>query len=452
MEQWQPVCFKALVEEENRTMTMNLEGEVQTVLETMGDEQEPEIGIPESQISEDTQDIYVFIVRKGIEEPEDSQIIESLAQTKTTQRFEYSTLCTVLLCSLPMFLSIAVQVFVLFNPPIAAVLLIPRSQTVTLSGTLQLGWVIAPMTLSQSTTTLTTGRGHQAQRSAQGTVTFYNGELNNVTIAAGTLFSSSRGVQIATDQDGVIPAADPTANPPVFGRVTVSAHAINPGASGNIPAYDINQACCFASVIAKNTTPFTGGQDERNFQTVAKSDLDTTATTLRTTLSVSMQGALQGQLKPQEQLYILPCAPTVTSDHLIGQEATNVKVTVSETCSAVAYNNDVLVTKATDLLSHRARQHLGTGYSLFGQARVTITEATVTRTTTTLIFSCQGLWVYALSQEAQQHIKHLIAGEPRQEAIKLLLSLPGIERASIVWDEHTKLPKNVDNIHFVILV
>ncbi len=433
-------------------MTNSLEDEVRKVLEKMGDEQEPETKIAGSQTSEEIQDVYVFVVREGREETEESQVIESIPPTKRTQRFEYSTLWIVLLCSLPMLMSIAVQLFVLFNPPIATVLLVPRSQTVSLSGTLQLGRIIAPITLSQSTTALTTGKGHQDTRSAQGTVTFYNGELNNATIAAGTILTSSQAVQIATDEVAVIPAADPTANPPVFGRVTVSAHAVNPGARGNIPAYDINQACCFASVIAKNTTPFTGGQDERNFQTVAKYDIDTTVTALRTTLSESMQGALQGQLKPQEQLHILPCAPTVTSDHLIGQEATNVKVTVSETCSAVAYDNDVLVTKATDLLTHQARQHLGAGYSLFGQARVTITQATITRTTTILIFTCQGLWVYALSQEAQQHIKHLIAGKPRQEAIKLLLSLPGIEQASIVWDEHTRLPKNVDTFHFVILV
>ena len=62
------------------------------------------------------------------------------------------------------------------------------------------------------------------------------------------------------------------ANPPSYGHVAVAAHAVNPGARGNIPAYDINLACCASSVLAKNTEAFTGGQDERDFPTVRQED------------------------------------------------------------------------------------------------------------------------------------------------------------------------------------
>src|SRR5439155_15531250 len=115
-----------------------------------------------------------------------------------------------------------------------------------------------------------------------------------------------------------------------------SAHALYPGSSGNISAYDINEACCATAIKAINATSFRGGQDERNFQTVAKNDITRVATPLKSTVMQSMRGALQGQVQPQEQLFILPCTPTVISDHSIGAEATQVKVTISETCSAVA--------------------------------------------------------------------------------------------------------------------
>ena len=155
---------------------------------------------------------------------------------------------------------------------------------------------------------------------------------------------------------------------------------------------------------------------------------------------------------PNEQLSILPCTPTVASDHHPGQEATQVKVTASETCSAVAFDKDALQTKATDLLSQQARRQFGTSYSLIGDVQVSIIKPTVTHAMPALIFSCQGTWVYALSQEAQQQIKQRIAGKSRQEAIKLLLSLPGIEQASIRWDEETKLPESPNALHLVIVV
>jgi VCBS repeat-containing protein len=235
-------------------------------------------------------------------------------------------------------------------------------------------------------------------------------------------------------------------------------HASSPGSAGNIPAYDISEPCCAASVIAKNTIAFTGGQDERNFQTVAKSDIDTTASTLKTTLSASMQGALQGQLKPQEHLQLLPCAPIVSSDHQPGQEATRLTVTVSQTCSAVAYDGQEVAEKATQLLTTQAKQTLGTGYSLFGNVQVSVTQATVTNNSKPLVFlsfHAQGTWIYALSQQAQQRIKQLIAGKTKQEAMHILQSLPGTVQASISWDgfsDDTRLPKDTRDIHFHIIV
>jgi hypothetical protein len=105
------------------------------------------------------------------------------------------------------------------------VTIIPKSQTVTLTGSLQLGRVLQPLTISQSQTTPTTGKGHQDAKQAQGAITFYNGQFSSQTISQGTIFTGSSGVQIITDQEAVVPAT----NPPIFGQVTISAHAINPG-------------------------------------------------------------------------------------------------------------------------------------------------------------------------------------------------------------------------------
>jgi hypothetical protein len=334
-----------------------------------------------------------------------------------------------------------------FNAPIATITIMPKSQQITYTGTSQLGRIIAPITLTQSQTVPTTGKGHQDARAATGTIVFYNGQAVQQTVPVGTVFTGAKGVKVATDQTITIPPG----NPPTYGDAAVPAHALLMGSAGNIPAGAITTTIAIA-VFAKNSAPFHGGQDERDYQTVTKHDINSMTSMLKPAVEQSMQAAFQTYRHQSEGLYILPCAPKVTSDHKPGQEATQVKVTASETCSAVAYNSQELRGKLAELLTHQAVQTLGTGYSLIGDVQVRITQATVTHAIPTLTFSCQGTWVYALSQEAQQQIKQRIAGKSRQEAIKLLLALPGIEKASIRWDEQTKLPESLHAIDLVIIV
>ena len=345
---------------------------------------------------------------------------------------------------------IAAQFYQIVNPFSVTVTLVAKSQRVALQGTLQLGRALNPITVSQSQSIPTTGHGHQNARAATGFITFYSGQFNQVTIPAGTVLTSSSGVQVVTDQDAVIPAAN--LNPPEFGQVTVSAHVTNPGSQGNIAAYDINQTCCATSVLVKNTAPFQGGQDERNFQTVAKSDIDQAAAPMKATLAQSINGALQGQVKQGEQLQTLPCSPTVTSDHQVGEEATQVKVTTSATCSGIAYNGQELTSKVTQLLTTQAATKLGSAYSLLGNVQVTVTGATRAKQVM-LSFSSVSTWVYGISSQQQHHIGVIIAGKNTQQALRLLNRLPGIENASLQFSgfgDASRIPKTLSTIHLMI--
>ncbi len=234
--------------------------------------------------------------------------------------------------------------------------------------------------------------------------------------------------------------------------MSVSAHAINPGSGGNIAAGDINTTVATA-VFVKNTSAFYGGQDERNYQTVAKSDIGNAAAPLKADLAASLQGALQGQLKQDEQLQPLPCSPTITADHQIGQEATAVKVTVSETCSGITYNDQELTSKVTQLLTSQAVKKLGSGYSMLENPQITVTSA-ITSKPVILSFRSASTWVYALTTQEQQHIKKIIAGKYKQNALQLLYSLPGIKSVSLQFSgfgDDTKLPKDVSHIHMLII-
>ncbi len=396
-------------------MNQSLNNQFLQLLQQLNDEREQDDQQPQPENEEPEEIIDVYFVRREAKPEDTQQVVDSTppSQNPPSQLF---TAAAVFFCLIIPISSILFQLSLVFNPPIATVTIIPNVQTFTLKSTLHLGRLLHPFT--------------------------------SQTIQAGTVLSGPDGVQIITDQDALIPAG----NPPSYGQVTISAHAVQAGKTGNIPAYDINSACCLASVLAKNPENFTGGQDARDFQTVAKTDISNVATPLKTTLAQSTQGALQGQLKEGEEIVTLPCSPTVAADHQAGDEATKVTVTVSETCSAAAYNSQELKEKATQLVTSQALKKLGVGYSMLGENQITGTQITTARPTPTLTFSTQGSFVYGLSETAQEHMKSLIAGKTKQEAMHILATFPGIKSISMQWDEQTKLPVNTRLIHIVIIV
>ena len=332
--------------------------------------------------------------------------------------------------------------------PTVTVTIIPRSQQVTYNGTLQLGRVLAPITLSQSTTTQTTGHGHTPAQKARGYLTFFNGSFSSQTVSAGSTFTGSGGERVQTDATVTIPAN----NPPVDGQATVTAHAVKPGAQGNIQAGDINTTIS-SDLLVKNTAAFHGGLDERYYQTVAQSDIDSAAAPLKTSLSTSMQAALQAQGREGESLQLLPCSPSVTPDHQAGAEAKQVTVTVSLTCSAIAYNAQEIHDQATKLLTAQALKQLGNGYSLLGDIKVTVSRATVAQhKTSSLTFSSSGTWAYAFTAQEQERIKTLIAGKGNREVLQLLQDTPGIQSVSIEnLAGNEMLPADPRNIQIIVL-
>ncbi len=407
------------------------------------------------------QDIYVYIAREHDEEalqvidsaapgaPERAQDTPTHDQKPTISRKESAVIawCILSLAAILPLASLLFQCYLILHPFTATIAIIPKSQQIFFNGTVQLGRMLAPTTLRQSQTVKTTGKGHQDAKQAQGTITLYNGLFTSQMIAAGTVLTGSDGVQIVTDQEAHIPAA----NPPSFGYTTVSAHALYSGSKGNIGAYDISYACCSTAIKAVNTTSFYGGADERDFQTVSQADIHTTATLLKTHLTEELTTALQKQMKNGEVMIAPPCTPTVRSDHQPGEEAKQVTVSVSEMCNSAAYKTKELQKDATLLLNSQALQKLGAGYSLIGNVQIMVKQATITGTHINLEFFSLGTYTYKLSTKAQERIKKLIAGKTTQEAMQLLLALPGIKSAVIHFDENTKLPKDPRNIQLVVM-
>ncbi len=339
--------------------------------------------------------------------------------------------------------------FLTFFPPAVTVTLLMNIKTITTNATIQLpARAIPPITLSQTASASATGKGHQDAKSATGYITFYNGQFSEQFVPAGKVLTGSDGIAVMTDQDATIPAG----NPPAYGQVTVSAHTVSPGTSENIQAYDINQPCCFASVLAKNTSSFTGGQNARDYTVVTQADVENAVLTLKTSLTQSMHGALEAQVKQTETLIPVLCNPTVIPDHQAGQEAKEVTVTVSETCSGIVYDTQALAQKARTILATQATHQLGTSYRLLGDVQASILQTTVRNTAIVLKVRSQGTWGYSISPVTEERLLHKIAGKTKQDALTCLVKTPGIQAARIAGvEESQKLPKSVSAIHLVII-
>ncbi len=393
---------------------------------------------------------YVLLSRTPLEEDQQPETVsDSKPPQPAPKRESPHVLSFVFILLVFLVLDSADSTIIALMIPTVNITITPNVKTITLSSSMQLGKLLSPLTISESQTTPTTGHGHQDAARATGSLTFYNGSNTAQNIAAGTDFTGSDGLAVVTAEQVTIPAAIA----PQFGEATVAAQAQNVGAKGNIPADDVNLALS-SDLTVKNLAPFTNGQDARDYQVVTQADRDSTAATLKAKVSSSMTAALQGQLMLGESIQPTPCTPTTTADHAIGEEATHVTVSVSETCNAIAYNTQALSTQATRLLTTQATKKFGQGYTVSGNIHVSVTKVTTQHKTGVLLsFTTQGTYVYQLTPMAQERIVTLVAGKPRKAALHQLATLPGLSHVSISGiSDNQPLPDDVTHIHLLIIV
>jgi Baseplate J-like protein len=473
---------------EEATMDENLRQEIEELLEHL-DAQENTSASQPDQGQQGAEVIDIFVVRRQVEEPEPPTVESTLAATcdgqepqiaptgqepieqETTEPpfpplprkprrralpFVVGALCVLvvgLLCAATLLIVLA---------PSATVTIIPASAQLTMTRTITVvpsnanaaqqqipGRPLAIITLSQAKTVPTTGVSHQQAQAAHGLVTFYNALPAPQTIPAGEWLTGADGVAVVTLQDAVIPAGTLATN----GQVTVPAQAVNAGPQGNIAANDLYGKCCRDNVFVSNG-PFRGGQNARSYQMVTQQDISAVASSLKASLDQGVQAALSQQIHSNETLVTpVPCATTVTPDHQAGSEAAQVSITVSEICTREAYDTGALHDLLMQKTTQQAAKQLGEGYRLVGDFQTSIAQAMLNtrQGTATLQVKISSTWVYQFSQAQQDQIKLMIRGKSKDEAITLLLHMPGVQTVSISTKNGNVIPTDVQRIHLVFV-
>ncbi len=467
-------------------MDEHLQQEIKEILDHLDAEKNTSPSQPDEN-QQGIEVIDVFIVRRQMEEPEPPAVESTLAdasdeQETQTAPVEQETTEEPAFPSLPLkprrralpfivgalcvlgagLLSAATLLLIL--APSATVTIIPTSAQITATRTITVvsahanilqqqipGRPLETITLSQAKTVPATGTGQQQAKAAHGLVTFYNALPAPQTIPAGEMLTGADGVAVVTLQAAWIPAGTLATN----GQVTVPAQAVEVGPQGNIVANDLYGKCCRDNVFVSNG-PFHGGQNARSYQMVAQQDINEVASSLKASLDQGVQAALSQQVQSNETLVIpAPCTSNVTPDHKVGEEASQVQVTVSETCTGEVYDTSAFHDLLMREITQQAIKQVGTGYGLVGDLQTSIAKAMVNtcQATATLQVKVSSTWVYQFSQAQQDQVKLRIRGKSKDEAIALLLHMPGVQTVSISTKNGTTIPTDMQRIHlnFVIL-
>jgi hypothetical protein len=328
------------------------------------------------------------------------------------------------------------------------------------------GKLISYATPPRTQTGKTTGIAHHNATTASGSVIVSHISLNDPSgpqdISASNV-TSNNGVAIVISEFTATQG----------GTVTVPASAQNAGASGNIPAFDINgtyDICLFTDVLCtspvghalvQNPHPFTGGSNATNQPVVKQSDIDTLAKPLVTQLTSNAQAALakleQQQMQPGDQLALQKpeCMPTVNPNHPVNAVSSTVTVSVSVLCYQIAYAKSDFIPGVIHAQQTQVDATYSPNYGLAGDIIVTpptFVSTDSTAKTATLLVNAESIWAFQMTDAQKQAVAQLIAGKSQSDAKTLTLHFnEGVQDVTMAMSGFGgNLPTNSQAIHVVI--
>ncbi|HLG78496.1 MAG TPA: hypothetical protein VKX46_18930 [Ktedonobacteraceae bacterium] len=252
--------------------------------------------------------------------------------------------------------------------------------------------------LSQSQSTAATGKGQKGGAQAQGQVQISQVEYTNTTSSTHQI-----GESIVTTNSGVeITVSSFQADTTPGWSTMVQAHATNEGSNGNIPAYDIQGRyeivdsltnVVLGSAYLENPQSFSGGMDSHDYTYVQQSDIDSLANPMKQQLLNNADAQLKQEMGKQDvALGDKNCTNSVTTDHAAEEEASQVKVTVTVSCSVTVYNRQELFDAARKVQARAVTQRFGSGY--VPQTTLTYGAELPDNNNTHLLIPVEGWWIY----------------------------------------------------------
>jgi hypothetical protein len=309
---------------------------------------------------------------------------------------------------------------------------------------LQIGARQMSSTMTKSVTVKATGHGHQDATYAKGILTF--SDLSAPLPVGGYRLAGASGVVVQFWIGVSLPTSV---------HLHVLAQAQHAGASGNIPAYDIDGQYGTGNVTfyVQNPEPFTDGQDASDYTYVQASDISAPAAGMVNQLTTDTQNAVKKQIQAQEQpVGNIQVTSKTSTNHQVNDKASVVTVTVTATAKGEMYKPSDAQALAMKTLQSDAATKLGSNYVLVGTtiAAPPTIQSIGNDGTITLTVKTEGMWVYHFSNAQLNNMAQSIAGKTQDDALAILSKEQGVNTASIAtsggWG--TALPTTPGNISF----
>jgi len=288
---------------------------------------------------------------------------------------------------------------------------------------------------------------------ATGTLLISNPQTTPQTLPLHRYITNPDGtIAVTTDTAVTVPAAN--GNQP--GTAKVSAHAVKPGASGNIAAGSINNSCCNGAMNISNPSAFSGGTDAKMDTIVLQNDIDIAAYPLEGSLTRDAQASLNAQIHANEKLVgSISCTPTEYYSNVAGSKATNVTATVLVTCTGEVYDQQGAQAMAASLLKDRvSSSSSNTGSIRAEKVTTSVIQENVVETTETitLLINVKSTPSFFLSTVQKRNLARLIAGKSEKKAQAILLKQIGMNQASFkfVGDNNQTLPTDPNHITITV--
>lgn len=197
--------------------------------------------------------------------------------------------------------------------------------------------------------------------------------------------------------------------------------------------------------------------DARDFSIVTQTDIDNALNPVKLEVTHSVQTQLLAEVKAGQSITQPLCSTNINSNHKAGDEGKAVRVTISESCRAIAIDNASLQKIGSRILMNLARKQLGASYFPTLGIETNVLHARmndvfpIKASVSVLI---HGTWFYQFSEKEQEDIKRITAGQPVNEVLKKIRKIPGVmdARVSFVgFGNEFFFPKNIKYIRTLVV-
>jgi hypothetical protein len=308
------------------------------------------------------------------------------------------------------------------------------------------------ISLDGDSSTNTSGQKEVGDK-AKGTVTIYNSDEAKKTLNAGTVLTSSNGLDFITDKDIVIASASGDIFSGVkSGTAQVSVVAKNIGSDYNLPSNTKFSVSGSSVLAAKNDSAFSGGS-KKKVTVVAKKDTDKLLIDLPKSLEQKAREQLGSKLSNDEVLlsqFTEESFEKKDFDKNVDEQATTVKLTGTVKFTAVAYRKDDVVQYAQTALKNKYSQD-----QTIPEKDIASSVSGVKQREDKNISAVLDIKAGLLPRLDTPKIAKTITGKSYSDVQEYVRGLPQVERADISLSPGIPflpklLPRMTDNITIVV--